>query len=499
MKGRCFYMDKLNVRELFDIRNEMSKNNYFYKTSFDVIAKHFLKNLLDENPFKINFEDLRNNFIQVSNYKNKEIPKVEEEFYEFICKKYLWLEELPKDNLLELYIKATSDLKEIQSNISNYENLIKEEKKKAKTGDFGEEEDKYVHLLEHYIEKNKKAKEEIVVFIANGIKSTAYNKSMKKIGFSSLGTSLFQNSPYEYCRFPHKFNLNSFSEIKNKFKNVTPKKHRELQNLYEENKENFFEYTKEYIENEDIILKIKKMLQEHHRLYNRKEILNQTLDSYSDNKYLLCNIVPLQIEGIFFDYCMELGINKKEIANISLREKLNKIKKNENIFFYDYDYYAFKFPVIRNKVAHGKIINKKVNHLADLLLLDLYDVCEKITSEELLINKIVDILKVDPKDMKDIIKYSIVKNIDIPKFYELEDNIEKAKQNFYKDEFWNELDKISKKDNNILHKGVYKIVYSFKNEGICKEKCVDILKNYGNMEKFNLDPLEFIKELEYYF
>lgn len=57
-----------------------------------------------------------------------------------------------------------------------------------------------------------------------------------------------------------------------------------------------------------------------------------------------------------------------------------------NHFIY-FEYYSFKFPIIRNIVAHGKLIAGDIEQTAIMLMLDLLPVCELATSEDIPIIK----------------------------------------------------------------------------------------------------------------
>jgi len=59
----------------------------------------------------------------------------------------------------------------------------------------------------------------------------------------------------------------------------------------------------------------------------------------------------------------------------------------------DYVYYAFKFPILRNRIAHGHMLRVDVRQAAHLLLLDLYDCCRIVREHPGAPNALVELLR----------------------------------------------------------------------------------------------------------
>ena len=54
-------------------------------------------------------------------------------------------------------------------------------------------------------------------------------------------------------------------------------------------------------------------------MLNKREMLKQAIEIYkTGNIELFCQIIPLQIEGIIYDYCIELGVSSSLIERTSL-------------------------------------------------------------------------------------------------------------------------------------------------------------------------------------
>ncbi len=63
-------------------------------------------------------------------------------------------------------------------------------------------------------------------------------------------------------------------------------------------------------------------------MLNKREMLKQAIEIYkTGNIELFCQIIPLQIEGIIYDYCIELGVSSSLIERTSLDKKIEEIVK----------------------------------------------------------------------------------------------------------------------------------------------------------------------------
>ncbi|TOP23248.1 hypothetical protein CGH19_24640, partial [Vibrio parahaemolyticus] len=70
------------------------------------------------------------------------------------------------------------------------------------------------------------------------------------------------------------------------------------------------------------------------------------------------------------------------------------------------EYYSFKFPIIRNIVAHGKLIEANIEQEAIMLMLDLLPVCDMAVSDEIPIFRKIQLLnKVLCNDYESLIDY----------------------------------------------------------------------------------------------
>lgn len=222
---------------------------------------------------------------------------------------------------------------------------------------------------------NEDAREEIIDSLSHGIRSHTLREAQENLGFQSA----ILNQPYKYYNLSSLYQSGEVSELKNKFLDMSVSEHRELSYCYHHDKDSFLEKMQAYIKDYYIIERLERLIAGHYQLNKREEILKQLMEVYSQDKFLLfSNEVPLQIEGIFNDYCLELGIEPYELNIAALHKKLDIISdKDKN--FPRYEYYKSVFPVLRNKVAHGNLYSGDSELTAGMLLLNLLHICRVIT------------------------------------------------------------------------------------------------------------------------
>lgn len=127
---------------------------------------------------------------------------------------------------------------------------------------------------------------------------------------------------------------------------------------------------KKYIRENNICNYILDNTKKNHAINYRYNVIEDTINLFKKGKYeTFISLVPIQIEGIFHDYCKELEILPRASNKFTMGTKLSEIKKK--IYFPFYEYYKFDFEVLRNKTAHGFIVKNEIELLANELLLDL--------------------------------------------------------------------------------------------------------------------------------
>ena len=487
-------LKNLTVSEADDMRKKIYQEDYFFRASFDVIAKHFLSNFIEGDIFAMPFAEIQSKIIEQTPTA-KELSQNEGYFFSSICKEYLDIQNLPSRSLLKYYENASQDIKAIDVNIKEYEAKVTElENKKQKT----EEEGYRNRLLRYYIDLNVNAKNQIIDFITDKIKEYALFDCLDHPTFLSI---FYHGVPYDYRLSSSRFRVEFLSDLNNKFLELDIKKRNELKQIYPQpNRAEFHKRMSAYVKENGVLEKIQEFINGHHRLDRRKKIFSEAFAAYSGNsKYLFCNVIPSQIEGIFYDYCLELGIAEESVNNATLSEKLQLII-NKNPAYSEYEYYNFRFPLIRNRAAHGRLIEDDIDYLADYLLLDLYDVCRLITSNNLRVNKaisVVNVVKDDMNNPKALVRYCLFRDIDIPSFYLLEQDIQKIKEKIYEQPFWDYLDELISKGNEKINVGVLHIVKNLERLEINKPNCVKVFKMLSSIDPTGFDEEDFLDTLNY--
>jgi hypothetical protein len=148
-----------------------------------------------------------------------------------------------------------------------------------------------------------------------------------------------------------------------------------------------------YVRAKSPIQKMQTSVMNHHRLYARREILLAAFEAYHRSQWgVFSTLAVVQIEGLFLDYCEDLGIGATELSSSSLPRKMEAVIRRAD-HFSDYAYYAYRLPVTRNHLAHGRLLETDAERTAQLLLLDLRDVFGHVMDEALDVNALVDRLR----------------------------------------------------------------------------------------------------------
>lgn len=480
----------LTIGELFEIQIEIFDNERIFDYSFIEIGKLFLSKVLTIDVYKSEFITVRNEYVKSS--ESIDIEGDELEFYKYICFEYLYLEKEPKKILFYLYQKVSEDLEKIEKNILFLNNELKElESKKQNI-----ENRYYLKQINFYKEKNKIVKDEIIDFLINKIKNYAITKSQRDLFKSYSLNSFFGEMPYGFSKtllfriFGSQYDIRNLTPISNKFLDLPLRVYPEIKDLYVSNKKDFFEFAKMYIsdginDNESVITKIMTAVNTNHILNRRKNILETILKHYKNEDYIsVVNMLPLQIEGIFHDISIELGISESQSNKTAINKLLESLNEKTQSFHY-FEYYSFIFPITRNKVAHGELIEDNLEHTAIMLILDLMPVCELALSEDIKINKVLKLMNSIEKDKKEreLVEFINYLDIGIPEFYNLllRENI----LNYYDEEkFWAyiEAEVIKEGNKNINDSKMTQYVKVLKKKEIALDKCNEFFKNISKLK-----------------
>jgi len=358
-----------------------------------VIARTFLAGKLSLKLDQTCFEDIRDIVISELSLNKQLVPIEEKEFYEFICREVLKLSKPPQEELLKLLKEAIDDLNFINKIRERYQTSLGEIKK-----DKNIEGKKYkLDLVYHYLNKIKNDEEKLIKFLREDLFKSAFSNSI------SPSWSTFYQYPFRGVKIFYQFE--NISEIYHKIVFVPITEISYYSGLYNNNKNKFFRIIKKSFPATSLINEIKDTIKSNHILVKKKSILYKFLNFYSKHEWeVFANICPAQIEGMLYKLALEIGIKPDLLKTSSIIDKANFIYKNSELFNdYDYEYFAFVFPVIRNRVSHGQEINKEsISDFAYSLLFDLNTVINLFKSFNLNYNKAIVEQKNIEKNESDI-------------------------------------------------------------------------------------------------
>jgi hypothetical protein len=528
---------KLALGRLGEIRRAMLDDQTIFAPSFEIVGHHFLNKHWSENTFSVPFQELRARFIAEGH--GQDLPQEKDEFFSELCREYLDLNRLPSEALLNTYETASKHLGRIKSNIRELSEAMAALSRKDKKTDH---DIQAIRLYRYYRSMNRRARQEIVDFLADTSTMRAHvlgGSTRHLLGFMNTFSFLWDRQPYRYASFPYVYDIRNFSDLASKFGNLTLNEFRDWNRLYESSgapqyfyggsatspfQEGalddqkvdpkvdptelncFLDLTQEYLTRHAILESIDKLINAHHRLCSRGEILRQSLKAYQETGFsVFCSVIPLQIEGLFHDICIDAGVDEKKLTRPTLLPKVQQV--GQSMFFPDLAYFAYRFPLIRNRVAHGIIMHADPRHLAPILLLDLYRVCDLITSDELPVNRAVKIIRAlasTPTNMTSVMQGAMLdyvvseekqKQWEVPAFYALESVRNGTRAMCAEDAFWTCLRWYARRTEPVIRTGLIKLLVSFKKKG--ETQAIDVLKEMGTTkipEKGKLDLAEFFEK-----
>jgi hypothetical protein len=451
--------------------------NRIHLVDFPTLRDAYLANI-DFEKIKETKEEPQLNII-IRDHRIEKIEKAiknEDEFHKYICKSYYDLVKEPKEELLSTFIQASQDFRTIDETLRKIDTQLNEITKRNNINEIQEKKP----ILHYYKEQNEKAREEILNFLKNDIKEYALNTCFD----NSFLSGLLGRVQYIYRWNPDSFKPRYPNDLENKFGNLPVPEFMDLSNLYKEDKPAFNVYLSEFIVNQSIVFSIRNLIYKHHLLAVRDEIILESLNTFEHGaKIMFANAVPTIIEGILHDLCLLNGEDENEILTKGFQHKLDRLQK---LLSYDlnYEYYSFRFRLFRNKVAHGRLTKQDVNELADLLLLDLYDICKLVFSMKLKLNQkrfVIDELNKDisKPEYKYVIEYILLEKTEVPLFYGLGNKIAEVEKLIVSSEFWNFMEKeLNSGGEPVLH-GIVSILKILRNRKPFDKRVTKLFKKAG--------------------
>lgn len=491
-------LNKSTAGDLSIIFEKLKDDGLIFRCTFAQISKHLLKEFLPINPFGVDFETIAKSYLEHIEF-DKEVAKEiksdllatfredwkakvidatthEDKFHKYICKTYFDLVKEPKEELLNAFVKASQDIKEIDETLTDIQKKMDEIYKNNDAIEIQEKKP----ILYYYQSHNEKAKEDILSFIKNDINDYALSNSYD----NSLLSGLMMRTPYSYQWNPKSYKPRYPNDLENKFGDLPYPDFVELCKKYKEDKLTFYAFLTNYISERDIVFSINELVQNHHILDVRKEIIYETLNIYQHGaKIMFAVAVPSIIEGIFHDLCILIGEKENDLLKEGFQYKLDKLHNHFGWELY-YEYYSFRFRLFRNKVSHGRLTKADVDQLADLLLLDLYQVFKLVQSDKLHLNHkrfVIDELNknLTKPDFKYLMQYLLLDKTEIPSFYNLEKQIEEVEKLIVGNDFWEFLEKEMDNGGEPVKHGIYLVVKIISSRKPFDKRCTKIFKKAG--------------------
>lgn len=489
------YNNKTTIGEILDIKSRVFAENDVFKIGKKALARKFLQSLLDAG------EDVSDEALEAS-YKDASqregVPNESADFWAFIEKQYLELKDEPRNFLADLALRVSDDLVAVDKYIAYIKSeVLRLEEEKRQNGRLTAEDRYYRNQLEYFEKKNLIAKGEILDYMANRMRGHAISKaSSSRFNIVNVGRMLFGDSPYPFGRRLNwapadPYDVRELDGFANKFMDLPLHEYKRLVKDLKQSPEKFKELAIEYINGvEDwgpsARSKLEKLIGKSHILNSRKQVIQAMLEHFESKDYIsFVSMPPLQIEGIFADICREIGVSESQLDISSLNDKLTHID-NEMWHFHSFEYYSFKFPVLRNLVAHGGLVDGDLEDVAVKLMLDLLPVCELAASDELPVMKAIKVLREASEGQpKKLVEWlDLRKSVVIPDFYATDAERLKADACFSSDSFWAHLEGELKKVESvgkIKTSEAVKIAGKVKAVGLATERAEQFLKSSGRV------------------
>lgn len=466
----------LTLQDVITASNHVRKQHDIFNATLKDLARSFLLYIIKSEDESIDFKNLRNRYLPYINQREiNSVPKTEGDFYAFICRKYLHLEvNKSRNETFKIIGQVTRDLQEIQHDRQRYQEELTRLKERMKTK-LMDGDNYQVKLLTHYIRKQDVAEAQVNSFIRERLKTyTAKNRYFALFNANS-------NFLYGYHISKSSYKKEMLSEIMNKVLHVSVKRYFQLETLYRTDKSSFLTEVAKDINVDTVMAEILKISTQHHLIHERNSLIADILALYKNIKYeLFCNITPQLIEGLLYDYCLENGIAESSLVNSTLVEKIDLLKAKEDYKIQlSYEYFTFVFPVIRNKVAHGKKLADDLEVLAWTLLLDLQYVINLLTGSNLPTNQKIQSIRNAMKSdgLSHLIKLGDVLQNPLPAFYANEvSNLtalrQKLEKQLTKKNFTEQVNFSETKEREKLRQNLVQL----KKLDINKSECTEILK-----------------------
>ena len=478
------------------VRDSLSRNGILTRADDETIARHFVQAFFDGDAFVATLAELRN-AVEALDGCPDDVPDDPLEFCRWVRKELLELEHLPREKLAELYQWATDDLLLIEETIAFCNEKIAGIKNRSLKTDADPTE---IRFFKHFRSANQDAREELISALTHRMQKEALRAAFGN-PFSTNSLSFFQHHPWSYRDRQESFDPRSFSPVRHMLLDLPLRRLREAQRLYQAGEfSKFDDVLQRHIEESVPVVETRKLLEEHHLLAARKTVLIPALDAYERGELeLFSNVVATQIEGLIEDACNLSDVPLEQTRLATIIGKLDALTADALVNI-DYTYFAYKFPVIRNRVAHGRMLAADSLRTGRMLLLDLRYCCRLVYSHRGARNAIVRFLRTTNSGeattadcLEFAVLYAQVAGGKPDPFYDLEEEFTDFELLLEQEPMWKFLHQLVQARREDLDTGLNFLAGSLGTlRPALRESCSAVLKSLSGRGKESFDALEFV-------
>lgn len=468
-------------REAPRILEELTKDETLFFLGWGGLLRHLLADYFEGRVFEADEKQLRKVAATVLGTSLGELPEGEEELAKHVLAECAQVGRLPRDVFIELQRAACNDLSDVRANVEACDERLAELERRRAAGNEEDGDHYEVRYLHFKKQQNLGAREEITTFLESGVDAEVMFQARKPLLIKWFSSMLFMfRAPYHFRRVPHVYSPTSLSEVRNKFGDEPILVVQEWEELFEDDRAAFHTKAGEYIRSRKVTDRIRDGLHAHHRLAARAAILEAALEAHEEQHFaVFCNLAPIQVEGLLGDYAAEIGVPHGSLRFAPLAAKLDHIRATDRVFG-DFEYFRFRFPVIRNQVAHGRFEVDNEEEVANLLLLDLADLCRRLQDDDLPANELVDLLRNgQPSEPKDVLRFARRRDVELPTFYGLASEYGRFEMALSSMAFWDWLEQ--RVDEAVLHdddvlKELRSVMIELKKAGLDRGRASSLLR-----------------------
>lgn len=378
-------MNDLTLGEIEDWLQQLWQDGDAYRCDLRVLVHRYLAFVLDGERravFASNPETLRRQYIEATAVPEERVPREATAFYRYVAKNDLCIDRAPRDALLGLLEDAGDDLAEIRARLADMKRRMQQLQ-----GDDSDTQKAEHSRLKYYSRQNEAAEREIVEWLA----SVERRRDSALRAIRWYGRMLGRGpwfAPYSYRSAwgRRAYDPDQYSPLRNTFPRLRVSELRALHDAYEKDPAAIDAPLRDYIAEHDVPTRLRNALDTHHSLAARKPIVDELLGLRAQGRHaVFCQAVPSLIEGILDQIYVDAGVaaERGELA-----AKLEKVARTGVLL--ELPYYLSDFRVLRNRVAHGRLVAEdERERISALLLLDLMDVVEMTLDEALPVNAAV--------------------------------------------------------------------------------------------------------------